>query len=157
MIDERLTPSFWLSEFLRSETSTRLGLDNDPPPEVLANLRTVLAPAMQHVRDMLGYPVNVSSGYRSTAVNKAVGGSATSQHALGLACDFTCPHYGTPRRVAEFLALHFGEARFDQLIWEGSWVHISFVPGRPRGQVLTAHFGRGGVTYTPGIEERRPA
>lgn len=159
MIDERLAQSFWLSEFLRSEAATRKGLDNTPPPAVLANIRTILAPGMQQVRDILCMPVQITSGYRSPEVNRAVGGAANSQHTLGLAADFTCPQVGSPRTVVEYLLQHNANLQFQQLIFEGGWVHIGFPPAgqRAKREVLTAHFAGGRVTYSPGLEESRRA
>jgi hypothetical protein len=147
---ERITPDFCLSEFVVSDTAARLGIDNTPNAQVLATLRNVLIPAMQQVRDMLRVPVIVKSGYRSPALNAAVRGAPTSQHVEGRAADFVAPAYGNPRKVAEQLVARMGNLRFDQLIWEGGWVHISFAP-RPRNQVLTAHFTDAGVCYTPGL------
>jgi hypothetical protein len=152
MTDERLQQSFWLSEFLRSDTGQRHGIDNTPNAIALANLRHVLAPGMQRVRNLLREPVFITSGYRSPAVNRLVGGSASSQHSQGLAADFVCPEFGPPRAICRKLLEHASEVRYDQLIFEGAWVHVSFVPTAPRGQVLTAHFtAGGGVTYTPGL------
>lgn len=151
MVDRNVTAAFRLSEFLRSETAVRRGLDNTPPAPVLANIVNVLGPGMQRVRDLLETPVHITSGYRSPEVNRAVGGSAASQHVLGLAADFVAPQFGSPRSIARFLADNQAVIRYDQLIFEGTWVHISFVDQRPRGQVLTAHFSQGGVSYSPGI------
>lgn len=151
MIDELLTPNFYLSEFVHSDLGERAGLDNTPPPDVLATLRNVLAPGMQVVRAILGTPILTSSGYRSPAVNKLARGAFNSQHLNGHACDFRSPAYGSPRDVARRLVSEMKRLRFDQLIWEGSWVHVSFAP-RPRNQVLTAHFSADGkATYTQGI------
>lgn len=151
MVDERLGRFFLLSEFLRSETATRRGLANIPDAAAMRNLRDVLAPGMERVRSLLGVPVQVTSGYRAPEVNAAVGGSASSQHCHGLAADFVAPDYGTPRSIAKHLAAHAEALDFDQLIFEGTWVHISFVRSAPRRQVLTAHFGGGRVTYSPGV------
>ncbi len=148
MIDERIVPAFWLSEFLQSDTASRLRLDNTPLPSELANIRNLLAPGMQSVRDCLGQPVFVSSGYRSPEVNRAVGGAVNSQHTQGQAADFKCPAFGMPSTIVQYLMRHSTQVRYDQLICEGTWVHISFA-ARPRGEVLTAHFGAGGTTYTP--------
>jgi len=154
MIDERLSPNFWLSEFLHSDTAVRRGLDNTPGDPELSNIRTMLAPGMQSVRDCLGMGVFVTSGYRSPSVNAAVRGSKASQHMAGLAADFVCPSFGSPLTVARHIVTHCTQVRFDQLIQEGSWVHISF-SAKPRGEVLTAHFGPNGVTYTHGLERRK--
>jgi hypothetical protein len=150
MIDPLVTQHFRLSEFLDSETATRLDLDNTPTPDVLATLRNVLVPGMQQVRNILGKPVFVTSGYRSPSVNAAVRGSPSSQHVTGHACDFKCPAFGSPVEVAAELVRHMAALKFDQLIAEGRWVHVSFSP-RPRNQVLTAHFSASGVSYTQGL------
>lgn len=94
MIDELLQGHFRLSEFLRSEAAVRRGLDNTPRALELANIRNVLAPGMQRVRDCLAVPVFISSGYRSPEVNAAIGGSSASQHMQGLAADFVAPAFG---------------------------------------------------------------
>ncbi len=150
MIDEQITPNFWLSEFLESETADRFTIDNTPLPDDLANIRTMLAPGMQSVRDCLGTPVFITSGYRSFEVNRAVRGSRRSQHTQGLAADFKAPAFGMARTIVRHLMAHSTAVRFDQLIHEGRWVHISFSK-QPRGQVLTAHFGPNGTTYTSGV------
>jgi zinc D-Ala-D-Ala carboxypeptidase len=151
MSDERITPSFWLSEFLSSDYAVRQGLDNTPGAQQLANVCNILAPGMQRVRNCLDAPAFIISGYRSPEVNRAIGGSANSQHMLGLAADFKAPSFGMPRTVAQYLMERSGEIRFDQLIWEGDWVHASFVAGKPRSEALTAHFRAGAVDYTRGI------
>lgn len=152
MPDQRLGSFFWLSEFLRSDTATRKGLANVPGPAELANIRGPLAAGMERVRNLLGVPVHITSGYRSPEVNAAVGGTSTSQHCQGLAADFIAPDFGTPRSIASYLMQHLPDLRFDQLIFEGAWVHISFVNDKPRGEVLTAHFVPGqAVSYSRGV------
>ena len=150
ILDENVTADFHLSEFITSDTAARLGIDNTPPATVLATLRNVLIPAMQQVRDLLGVPIIVKSGYRCPALNAAVRGASSSQHLDGHACDFVAPAFAAPSVIARFLVDHMAELHFDQLIMEGGWVHISFAP-RPRNQVLTAHFSDGGVSYTQGL------
>lgn len=150
MNDTQLTKSFWLSEFVASETATRLGIDNAPPADVVAAITNVLAPGMQAVRDLLGVPVLVTSAYRCPELNAAVHGASSSQHLTGHACDFRAPGFGSPQQVARLLVEQMKGLRWDQLIYEGTWVHISFSP-RPRFEALTAHFAGGRVTYTQGI------
>lgn len=126
-----LTPNFSLEEL--SVTQQR-GLDNRPPPPVAARLQET-AEQMEAVRALLGdRPITVTSGYRSAAVNRAVGGAARSAHMKGWAVDFNCHRFGTPLEVCRAIAA--SPLTFDQLIEEGSWVHISFDPRRRR-QVLT--------------------
>ena len=145
----QLTEHFSTDELTFSETAVRRGIDNTPDAEVLTNLQ-MLAYGLERMRSILGYPVNVSSGYRSPKLNAAIGGSKSSQHMQGLAADFTCRGFGSPRDVCIALEREGSYIGFDQLINEGSWVHISF-SDQPRGEVLTAHFNNGKATYTKGL------
>lgn len=151
MSEERITPSFYLSEFFKSETAARKGIDNTPKALHLANIRNLLAPGMQRIRELLGCPIVISSGFRSKELNAAVGGSNHSQHSLGLAADFTCPGFGNPNQVARKILEHRSEIVFDQMIAEfGQWVHVSF-NATPRGEVLTARHTGIGTVYSPGL------
>lgn len=143
----QLTPHFSLSEFTDSPTALRKGISNLPTESAMINLQRV-AETMEKVRNLLGRPVVISSGYRSPALNAAVGGARSSAHLTGLAADFTVPGM-TPSEVAKAIAN--SNIEFDQLIYEGTWVHIGLSVGAPRREVLTAHFGGGPVTYTRGI------
>lgn len=130
----QLSPNFSLEEL--TATSHR-DLDNTPSPQVVTVL-TDTAHRLEAVRAMLGQPMHVNSGYRSQAVNEAVGGAFNSAHLTGHACDFICPAFGSPIEICRALAsLGLDDGRwFDQLIEEGTWVHISFDPAM-RGQILT--------------------
>ena len=133
----QLSKYFALSEMTVSQSAARRGMKNIPFGKQLDNLRST-AEKMDAIREMLGHPVLVSSGYRNAEVNALVGGSKTSAHLQGLAVDFTCPGYGNPLAVAR--AILASGIEFDQLIHEfGSWVHIGFAePGKPsRRQTLT--------------------
>jgi putative chitinase len=125
----QLTPHFSLAEL----TVTKTKLDNTPSKAVTEVLRTTSF-YMEKVREALGnVAITVNSGYRSPDVNKAVGGSTNSAHTHGYAVDFTA--YGhTPLTIANTLAK--SSLKFDQLIYENTWVHISFDP-RMRGELLT--------------------
>lgn len=131
----QMSEHFSLAEMTVSANAARLGLDNNPPPDILARLKTVAA-QMEKVRELLGgAAIRITSAYRSAAVNKAAGGAKASAHLEGWAVDFVCPDFGSPRQVAERIAR--SAITFDQLIHEhGVWVHISFDPRR-RGQLLT--------------------
>lgn len=133
---------------LEEMTVTQIrGANNTPPDALIPALRDT-AERMEAVRDLLGHPIIVSSGYRSPEVNKAVGGAPTSAHIGGRAVDFICPGAGTPKEVAAQIAASLID--FDQCIQEGTWVHVSFDP-KMRGEVLTAHFDNGKTTYTKGL------
>lgn len=125
----QLSANFSLEEF----TKTGTGLPNQPDGKMLETLRAT-ARRMEEVRSLLGRPILINSAYRSPAVNQAVRGVSTSAHCLGLAVDFVCPAFGSPHQVAKVLAR--SKIKFDQLILEYGWIHISFDP-RMRQQCLT--------------------
>ena len=143
----QLSKNFSLAELTASQVATRKGIDNAPAPAIVANL-TRLAALLEQVRALVGGPITVSSGYRSPALNKAVSGAANSAHVLGLAADISTAKL-TPKALA--LLIWQSGIIFDQLIYEGTWVHIALSAGAPRRQVLTAKFAGGGVTYVAGI------
>lgn len=145
----KLSPNFHLSEMTISAAAARAGVSNVPPAPTLAIMRQTAA-RMEEVRRLLGNkPIIITSCYRSPAVNKLVGGSASSAHMTGHAVDFTCPKFGTPAQVAAHLARHL--RGYDQIIEEfGQWVHIGFGPGQ-RAQKLTARKVAGRTVYTVGI------
>ena len=142
-----LSAHFSLEELTFSQTAIRYGIDNTPSQFARLNL-DVLAPGLEQVRTLLGYPMRISSGYRCPKLNKLLRGAANSAHMKGLAADFTCPGFGPPTAIAA--VINHSDIEFDQLIQEGAWVHIAFALV-PRRQVLTAHFGPTGTTYSAGV------
>ena len=136
----QLTPHFSLAEL----TVTNTKIDNTPSKEVIEVLRTT-AFYMEKVREILGnVAITINSGYRSPDVNRQVGGTSNSSHIYGYAVDFTA--YGhTPLTISNILAK--SSLKFDQLIYEKTWVHISFDP-RMRGNILTL---KGKGKYVKGI------
>lgn len=145
----RLSTHFTLEEFCFSQTATRLGIKNVPDDKTITNLKAV-AKQLEFIRNTLGeLPIRISSGYRCLALNRAIGSGDSSAHVLGWAVDFTCASFGTPTEVAKKI-LEAGY-KFDQLIDEGTWVHISFDP-KMRGDVLTAKFVAGKAMYTKGLK-----
>lgn len=143
----QLSKNFSLEEMTHSDFAVRKGIDNTPTPEQVENLRDV-ARVLEEVRALIACPIGVTSGFRSPKLNAAVGGSATSAHMEGRAADFRAPQYGEPLDICKAIAR--SEIKFDQLIYEGDWVHIA-VAENMRGQVLTAHFEGGRPKYTTGI------
>lgn len=137
----QLTQHFTLAELIKSSTAERMELDNTPPPEVLPALTTT-AEMLERIRSTLGVPVIVTSGYRSWAVNKAVKGVSTSDHAQGRAADIVAPRYGTPLQIARALAPLVDVLGIGQLIYERigntSWVHVSTrIPDKRVNRVIT--------------------
>jgi len=143
----KLTPHFSLAEFTDSPTALRKGISNLPNDTAIGNLQRV-ADTLELVRALFDRPLVISSGYRSSALNAAVGGSRNSAHLTGLAADFIVPGV-LPSEVAKAIAK--SNISFDQVIYEGSWTHLGLAAGVPRREVLTAHFGGGPATYTRGI------
>lgn len=138
----KLSPNFYLSEFTKSQTASRRGIDNDPDAEQIKKLRKLCEEVLEPVRAHFKRPVIISSGFRSYMLNKAIGGSQTSQHSHGEAADFEIP--GVPNyEVARWMEKNLN---YDQLILEfytpgqpnSGWIHVSYREGRLRNQELTA-------------------
>lgn len=128
--DIQLTPHFRLSEFLRSSTATARKIDNTPSLDVVSNLQQLCVNVLEPMREHVGQAVVISSGYRSPALNKAVGGSSTSQHMTGEACDIHIPDEETGKKWFTWM---MDNLKFHQLIWEKStptstrhWIHVAY-------------------------------
>lgn len=126
-------------ELCRSQKANDLGIDNSCPKD-LERVLGRTCERMDGIRDFLGYPVKVHSGFRCPSLNKAVGGSKTSQHLTGQAVDFTCPVFGTPVDIFAALLPRMEEFGIDQLILEPGWIHVSFTE-RPRLQAIRSEVG----------------
>ena len=124
---------FTMNELSRTST----GLDNTPNVEIIDNLTALVDNVLDPLRELIGMPIHVSSGYRSEAVNKAVKGAKNSQHTKGEAADISCKNNGLLFRLIR------DNFTFDQLIWEfgddnyPAWVHVSYSK-KNRKQVLRA-------------------
>lgn len=145
-----LSPNFTLAEMIRSSTASRRGIDNTPPPAIIERLRLVCEHVLEPVRAHYKRPVIVTSGYRSPALNSAIGGSGTSQHSQGEAADFTV-HGVSNIEVCRWMekTLHY-----DQLIYEfgeDGWIHASWSARRQRNMELTAKRVNGKTVYLAGI------
>ncbi|MCX8642957.1 hypothetical protein J3U65_10370 [Gilliamella sp. B3791] len=144
----KLTANFKLEEFTNSLLASRLKIDNSVPTELMPNIKFTAA-KLELVRQALGKPIIITSGYRCPALNARVGGVATSAHTLGLAVDFHSS-FGTPKEICQRLI--DARVEFDKLIQEhNQWVHISFSPTSNRQQVLTAIKNSGKTTYVNGL------
>jgi hypothetical protein len=141
----KLSPHFTLEELVATQHRK---IDNRPKSAALVDALRETAGNMETVRAILGdRVVTISSGYRCPALNKAVGGAKASAHLSGLAVDFNCYGFGSPLAVCRAIA--GSGLPFDQLIEEGTWVHVSFDP-RMRRQVLTKRPGGG---YLAGLRQ----
>jgi hypothetical protein len=133
-----------LAEVTRSDTAKRKGIDNGPTAEHLENLKVISEEVFDKVREYFGVPIFISSGYRSAALNKAIGGSATSDHNLGKALDLDQDGHGNGVTNADVFNYIKSNLDFDQLIWEfgtdknPDWVHVGYRKGANRKQILKA-------------------
>ena len=128
-----LSKNFSLSEFTRSETADRVGIKNRPLFEHVLNL-SYLASRMEVMRRILDdRPIVITSGYRCHQLNIAVGGSATSDHLRGLACDFLKPPGYSNNELKELFLSQFGN--FDQIIIYPSFIHLG-MGSQMRRQVI---------------------
>lgn len=151
-----LSDHFTLEEAVLSQTASRQNILNVPSPAVqVVMVRT--AKCMERIRALLQSPVIISSWYRSSALNHAVGGVPNSQHISGEAVDFICPAAGSPADICRKIILYPELISFDQLILEHTWIHVSFsaVPTSPnRKQVLSllqsGHYATG-LTDNQGV------
>ena len=152
----KLSKNFSLAEFCKSQTATRLGLDNTPTQEHIDNAVLLAVNVLQPVRENFG-PTVINSGYRGAALNKAVGGSSKSQHCKGQAADIECIGHSN-YDVAVWIR---DNLEFDQLILEGyksgdprsGWVHVSFNKEGNRKKVMTADFSTGKAVYSMGLNK----
>jgi len=149
----QLSEHLTLAEATKSQTATRLGIDNSPTIAHLESLRSVAKNIFEPIRNHFGVPIAVTSGYRSKALNDAISGSRRSQHCNGQALDIDADVFG---RITNGEIFHYIKSNldFDQLIWEfgnednPDWVHVSFVgDGSNRGEILTAYRENGRTRY----------
>ena len=164
----KLSQNFDLSEFTDSDTATRLGIGNNLPDALMPNA-VATALALEQVRVLLGGPMHINSGYRCEALEKVLCAKdyaawcsrhgylksdkswavyfAGKAHPRMLSIDFVCPSFGNALKIVKAIAA--SGIKFDQLIQEGQWTHISF-DQRMRQQVMTASFSGGTPHYTQG-------
>lgn len=132
-MEDRVSKNFKYSEFEKSDTATRLGIDNKiKSDEVKDNIRELVENILQPLRDKWGGPIFINSGYRCLKLNKAVGGVPTSQHVMGMAADCGCTDPYALAKLAKWMKLDY-----DQMGVYASFVHISYSKdGRNRNQIF---------------------
>lgn len=150
----KLSKNFSLQELTKSDTAIRKSIDNTPSNEILSNLTSLCNMVLQKIRDSHG-AVTVTSGYRSSELNKAIGGSTTSDHCKGCAADFEVSGLDN-KQLALWI---IDNLTFKQLILEfyedgqpnSGWVHCSFEEGNNNNQVLRAVKEGKKTVYLKGI------
>ena len=136
-----MSKNFSYDEMVYSATAERLKLNNTPNEKEVAELQKLVTEILQPIRDKWGYPIIVTSGFRSEAVNKAVGGVKNSQHRLGQAADLKIGSKAQNKALFNFILdmVNKGEIKVGQLIDEYgySWIHVSLPrEGKKNNQVL---------------------
>jgi uncharacterized protein YcbK (DUF882 family) len=155
----QLSKNLSLAEVTRSETAKRKGISNMPTPEHIENFKKLATNIFQPIREHFDKPIFISSGYRSAELNKAIGGSLSSQHCSGEAIDIDMDGTDiTNKQIFDFIK---DNLTFDQAIAEYpenghiEWVHVSFAANRSqRKQVLVAKKVNGKTTYIPYKSEK---
>ena len=131
---------FTINELTSSATALREGIDNRPSKCAYHLLHVLVDQLLDPIREAWGEPIVVSSGYRCKQLNALVGGAKHSHHILGCAADIICGTKTDHRRLFKMIQKmqQEGRIKFTQLIWDGNgrWIHISYVPGDLRCQVI---------------------
>ena len=128
----KITKNFTLAELTKTTTE----IENVPNRQQISALIMLCGKVLQPVRDLYGGAIHVNSGFRSPAVNQAVGGARNSQHLLGEAADITTYSRTGNKKIFEIIR---DNLNFDQLINERdfSWIHVSYrLVGENRKEVL---------------------
>lgn len=148
---EKISNNISFKESTRSNTASRLGISNIPDSDTINNMRTVGEKIFEPLREWVEEPIKINSFYRCPELNKAIGGSAKSQHCKGQAIDLDDTYCSATN--AEMFAYIKNNLDFDQLIWEfgddsnPDWVHVSYVSAeKNRNRILKASKDSNGKT-----------
>lgn len=148
----KLSANFSLAELCKSQTAVRRGIDNTADsPSILESLTNLAVNILQPIREHYNIPYTPSSGFRSNALNEAIGGSKTSQHSRGQAADIEIPTVDNAS-LAQWI---INNLEWDQLILEfykkseptSGWVHVSYNAEGNRNEILTYD----GKSYQKGL------
>lgn len=129
--------NFTMSELLHSDVAEKYNISNIPDKQSLDNMLLLIVDCLQPIRNYIGLPMKINSGYRSARLNghPLINGVANSQHVTGQAADFTIKGM-TPKQIIE--KIKASGVDFDQAINEKNcWVHISYNKGHNRKQIFS--------------------
>jgi hypothetical protein len=157
----QLSKNFTLNEMLKSPTAERMNIKNTTSdPVIIFNLSELVIKILQPLRDHLGHPITINSGYRSPETNTACGGAKTSQHMSGCAADMEV--YGMDNKELALTIRDLG-LPFDQIILEfykegqpdSGWVHVSYDPkkAKQRGEFLVFTHETGYTKFSEELPE----
>jgi hypothetical protein len=146
-----------LAELITSQTATRKRIDNTPSPQVIANLKLVAEKVFEPLREGLGKPIRISSGYRSPALNKAVGSrNKNSQHITGEALDLQGVGGLKNSEIFNYIKDNLD---YSQLIaefpikGEPAWVHVSYTKNNNKKEILVAKKIKSKTNYIPYLND----
>ena len=143
----KLSKHVTVEEFCKSYVATRRGIKNVMTLQQLENAKLLCEKVFEPLRAHLGRPIKINSGFRSVTLNKAIGGSRSSQHCKGEAMDLDLHDKAILEWIRENL-------EFDQMIFEfgttekADWIHVSYSKTKNRKQVLRATKRAGKTVYT---------
>jgi hypothetical protein len=136
---------FTIEEMILSQTATRLEINNSPNQEVIHSMELLCNNLLDKIREAIGKPVHVTSGFRCYRLNEAIGGAANSQHIKGEAADITVSGM-TVENLFQFIKNSGFE--FCQLIQEfDQWVHVSYSEGKNKKECMKAIKQYGKTVY----------
>ena len=155
----KLTANITLDELTKSQIAERKGINNNPNPKQIDNLKALATNILQPVRSHYDKPLIISSGFRCAQLCVEIGSKITSQHVAdegAAAADFEIPGVDN-RELASWMR---SELEFDQLILEfyrdnepsSGWIHCSYSTNANRQQSLRAYREDGKVMYKPWLE-----
>ena len=149
---EKISNHISFKEGIKSNTATRLGINNTPDDYQVSNMVNIAINLFEPLREFVGGPIKINSFFRCEDLNRAIGGSSRSQHCEGRAIDLddTFGH----KTNAEMFRYIKDNLDFDQLIWEfgddnnPDWVHVSFISfDENRKRTMRAERVNGKTTY----------
>jgi len=143
----KLSKNFTLAEIEHSSTAKRLGISNEMPKKHIDNMQRLITDLVQPMRNDLG-PIRITSGYRSKALNSAIGGSNRSQHSKGQALDLQFWKRGEMNNEKIYKWILESGLQFDQMIneFDFAWIHLSLKEAGNRKDVLEAYKDKEGYT-----------
>ena len=151
-MDNKISKNITYKEAVYSQTAKRIGIENKPNDEQMANMFSIAEMIFQPLRSWVGGPIKITSFFRSPELNRAIGGSKSSQHCKGQAMDLD-DVYGHKTNAEMFMYIR-ENLNFDQLIWEfgtdenPSWIHVSYVDAQEnRNRCLKAYKENGKTKY----------
>lgn len=148
--DTSISEHITYAEATVSNKAKQLGISNTPNERELRAMKLLAEKVFEPLRKWYGKPIQITSFFRSAKINKAIGGSTTSQHSFGQAIDIDT--VSDNKKLFDYIK---DNLPFDQLIWEHGndsapdWVHVSYTETRNRKQVLRATRNGGKTVYLP--------